>query len=130
MMGALLLSLQRSGATTTSRKCWNLLKSRCHMVGTSLSVKATTRNSMVLGSLAKKPKKGFVSSRPGVAEYCGFDGNKYGTGALANNVSLDDDILDNVGFVSVGAKKGSSKAAAMDTIPVGLLFPGQGSQYV
>jgi len=89
-------------------------------------------NAKVYGTwgYGKKPAKGSVSSRPGVAEICGFDAGKYGTGALNQEVSLDDDILDDAGLVSVSVARGPGRAGAVKTVPVGLLFPGQGSQYV
>jgi len=84
-----------------------------------------------------KPPKGFYSSRPGMAEYCGFDPMKYGTGPLPDENDEDD-------FVEPGpgaARPAPKAAAAMPTPPpkvpagpppvnVGLMFPGQGSQYV
>jgi len=40
----------------------------------------------------KKPEKGWASSRPGVAEKCGFDPSKYGTGPVPKDELLDDDL--------------------------------------
>jgi len=70
----------------------------------------------------KKPAKGFFSSRPGAAELCGFDPMKYGTGPLPEEEEEEEEIV-----------VAAPKAVALPTeppIPVGLLFPGQGSQYV
>mmetsp|Transcript_23043 Transcript_23043/g.62812 ORF Transcript_23043/g.62812 Transcript_23043/m.62812 type:complete len:535 (-) Transcript_23043:191-1795(-) len=70
----------------------------------------------------KKPAKGFFSSRPGAAETCGFDAMKYGTGPLPEEEDDEPEIV-----------VAAPKAALMPSeppIPVGLLFPGQGSQYV
>mmetsp|Transcript_85318 Transcript_85318/g.222020 ORF Transcript_85318/g.222020 Transcript_85318/m.222020 type:complete len:540 (+) Transcript_85318:56-1675(+) len=77
-----------------------------------------------------KPTRGFFSSRPGAAELAGFDPMKYGTGPLPEENETDD-------FVEPGAVSGASRPkpvaglpAGLPPIPVGLLFPGQGSQYV
>jgi [acyl-carrier-protein] S-malonyltransferase len=72
------------------------------------------------------PKKGWSSSRPGMAEMCGFDPMKYGTGPLKQDE--DDDILGDSAVAIPGAPKAA--IALEPTVPVGLLFPGQGSQYV
>eukprot|EP00931_Biecheleriopsis_adriatica_P051004 TRINITY_DN2954_c0_g1_i1.p1 TRINITY_DN2954_c0_g1~~TRINITY_DN2954_c0_g1_i1.p1 ORF type:complete len:548 (+),score=162.08 TRINITY_DN2954_c0_g1_i1:94-1737(+) len=84
----------------------------------------------------KKPPKGFFSSRPGAAEANGFDPMKWGTGPLK-----DDDDEEEVAFVprqlappapAVEAPKAlpAVKEASAPPLPVGLLFPGQGSQCV
>jgi [acyl-carrier-protein] S-malonyltransferase len=73
------------------------------------------------------PKKGWSSGRPGMAEMCGFDPMKYGTGPLKMDDG-DDDILGDAPVAVAGAPKAAVVAA--DTVPVCLLFPGQGSQYV
>jgi len=77
----------------------------------------------------KKPAAGFFSSRPGAAESEGFDPMKYGTGPLPDGDDDED-------FIEPGAAARPKVAAepagpkALPPIPVGLLFPGQGSQYV
>eukprot|EP00933_Yihiella_yeosuensis_P008390 TRINITY_DN113801_c0_g1_i1.p1 TRINITY_DN113801_c0_g1~~TRINITY_DN113801_c0_g1_i1.p1 ORF type:complete len:555 (-),score=159.18 TRINITY_DN113801_c0_g1_i1:31-1695(-) len=92
---------------------------------------------------SKKPAKGFYSSRPGAAEANGFDPMKYGTGALKD----DDDIQEVVQVVknAISAKAPPppepveefkenvaphANGGGLPPIPVGILFPGQGSQYV
>jgi len=69
-------------------------------------------------------KKGWYSSRPGAAELAGFDCNKYGTGKLPDGV--EEDMFEETG----GSNKTMAALTASPTIPVGILFPGQGSQYV
>jgi len=76
-----------------------------------------------------KPEKGFYSKRIGAAELAGFDPMKYGTGPMPEENEVDD-------FVEPGAvgasrpKPIAAVPAGPPPIPVGLLFPGQGSQYV
>lgn len=72
----------------------------------------------------KKPSKGFFSSRPGAAEVCGFDPMKYGTGPLPEPDEDDEPEL------AVAAKPAVALTPAEPPLPVGLLFPGQGSQYM
>jgi len=69
----------------------------------------------------KKPTKGFFSSRPGAAEQQGFDAMKYGTGALVPAEEEEPEIV-------VAAPK--VILPSEPPLPVGLLFPGQGSQYL
>lgn len=92
--------------------------------------KTNNAKAYVHWTLASKPLKGFFSSRPGAAELAGFDPMKYGTGPLPDDDAEED-------FVEPGAIEGLTKPrtfAALKTGPttvnVGLLFPGQGSQYV
>lgn len=88
-----------------------------------------------------KPEKGFFSSRPGAAEANGFDPMKYGTGPL--RTEYDEDEIVPKAAVHRNAPKAAPKESAREAIkdvpkepvgpppvPVGLLFPGQGSQYV
>lgn len=92
-----------------------------------------TNNAKVYSSFqwGQKPAKGFFSSRPGAAELSGFDPMKYGTGPLPDGDEEED-------FVEPGAladrvvkpKPLPAPAAGPPPLPVGLLFPGQGSQYV
>mmetsp|Transcript_1345 Transcript_1345/g.1533 ORF Transcript_1345/g.1533 Transcript_1345/m.1533 type:complete len:534 (-) Transcript_1345:26-1627(-) len=70
----------------------------------------------------KKPAKGFFSSRPGAAELQGFDPMKYGTGPLPEEEEEEEEIV-------IAAPK-AAMTPMEPPIPVGLLFPGQGSQYV
>mmetsp|Transcript_50146 Transcript_50146/g.114004 ORF Transcript_50146/g.114004 Transcript_50146/m.114004 type:complete len:534 (+) Transcript_50146:56-1657(+) len=80
-------------------------------------------NAKVYGSFAwgKKPEKGWFFKRPGASRYSGIDPKKYGGGELADP---DDDDMD-FGSVALSAPAPSAKP-----LPIGLLFPGQGSQYV
>merc|ERR1719512_603674 len=64
----------------------------------------------------KKPEKNWYLKRPGAARREGLDPKRYGAEDLE---PAAEDI------VSV-----ASVPAALKPIPVGLLFPGQGSQYV
>jgi len=78
-----------------------------------------------------KPTKGYFSSRPGAAELAGFDPMKYGTGPLPDDDEEDD-------FVEPGPIAGAARPKAVAApvpsgpppLPVALLFPGQGSQYI
>jgi [acyl-carrier-protein] S-malonyltransferase len=67
-----------------------------------------------------KPAKGWHSSRPGVAQRNGFDASKYG-GPTPKPPQIFEDYE--------SAPK-SVVGAAGGTLPIGLLFPGQGSQYL
>jgi len=80
-------------------------------------------NAKVYGSFAwgKKPEKGWFFKRPGAHKYSGLDPKKYGGGVLADP---EDDDMD-FGSVAMSAPAPSAKP-----LPIGLLFPGQGSQYV
>jgi len=71
--------------------------------------------------LKTKPAKGFFSGRPGAAEKCGFDPMKYGTGPLPEEI--EEEVLEPIGA-------GRALASSGQRLPVALLFPGQGSQYV
>jgi len=92
-----------------------------------------------------KPAKGFFSGRPGAAEANGFDPMKYGTGPLKSDYDEEEIVPRPSRAVQKAAPKAAPKpakeaAAIKDAtpavpagpppIPVGLLFPGQGSQYV
>lgn len=73
-----------------------------------------------------KPAKGWYSSRPGAAELAGFDPMKYGTGPLKSEEVYEE-------FMEPEPVAGVQKAiapAGPPLLPIGLLFPGQGSQYV
>merc|ERR1711933_359637 len=65
---------------------------------------------------------GFFSKRPGAAEMSGFDPKKYGTGPLPEAEEAEEEEVVIAGRPALGAGEPS--------LPVGLLFPGQGSQYV
>jgi len=67
----------------------------------------------------KKPAKGWYMQRPGAAKAQGLDPAKYG-GELADPEEMDEDLI--------AAKLAA--APAEKPLPIGLLFPGQGSQYV
>merc|ERR1712190_267231 len=69
----------------------------------------------------KKPEKGWFFKRPGAHKYSGLDPKKYGGGELADP---DDDDMD------FGSAALSAPAPSAKPLPIGLLFPGQGSQYV
>jgi len=68
-----------------------------------------------------KPAKGFFSSRPGIAEQQGFDPMKYGTGPLLEPEEEEPEIV---------VAKPAAILPSEPPLPVGLLFPGQGSQYM
>mmetsp|Transcript_156565 Transcript_156565/g.277803 ORF Transcript_156565/g.277803 Transcript_156565/m.277803 type:complete len:536 (-) Transcript_156565:125-1732(-) len=72
-----------------------------------------------------KPEKGWHSGRPGVAQRNGFKADKYGTEQPKPPKIFDDD--DDVAVVT---KAVESKPKGPPPLPIGLLFPGQGSQYV
>jgi len=102
----------------------------------------TNNNEKVYGGFewGTKPEKGWYSARPGVAERNGFDPMKYGTGPYrqpADAFPMPPPPPSGAGISA--AKKPAAQetisaspaaAPALDTIPVALLFPGQGSQYV
>jgi [acyl-carrier-protein] S-malonyltransferase len=67
------------------------------------------------------PGKGWHSSRPGVAQRNGFDASKYG-----DPTPKPPKIFDDFEPTSKPAAAGSSGT----TLPIGLLFPGTGSQYL
>jgi len=69
----------------------------------------------------KKPEKGWFFKRPGAHKYSGLDPKKYGGGEIADP---EDDDMD-FGSAALSAPPPSAKP-----LPIGLLFPGQGSQYV
>jgi [acyl-carrier-protein] S-malonyltransferase len=72
-----------------------------------------------------KPEKGWYSSRPGVAQRNGYDPRKYG-GAAPRAPKIFEDLPDE----DVAAKPKAAISAGPPPLPIGLLFPGQGSQYV
>lgn len=88
----------------------------------------STNNKKVYGSFefGTKPDKGWYSSRPGVAERCGFDPNKYGTGPYRQPAEAFPTPLP----AASASRPRQEVVEAVKTIPVALLFPGQGSQYV
>jgi len=91
-----------------------------------------TNNAKVYTSFqwGAKPAKGFFSSRPGAAELSGFDPMKYGTGPLPED-DEEEDFVEPGALTGGGAKAViSSMPAGPPPLPIGLLFPGQGSQYV
>jgi [acyl-carrier-protein] S-malonyltransferase len=67
----------------------------------------------------KKPAKGWYMQRPGAAKDQGLDPTKYG-GAVADPEEADEDLV----------AAALAAAPAEKPLPIGLLFPGQGSQYV
>jgi len=92
-----------------------------------------------------KPPRGWYSSRPGVAERCGFDVKKYGTGAckIPTAAPIEEDWPGKAEESETPEAPAAPAAPAalaplpelpapegLDFMPVGLLFPGQGSQYV
>jgi len=81
----------------------------------------------------KKPPKGYFSSRPGAAEANGFDPMKYGTGPIKDDDDEEEvvQMLDAPKIVMPAAPKAlPATPAEPATLPVALLFPGQGSQCV
>merc|ERR1712232_1006218 len=66
----------------------------------------------------KKPEKGWYSKRPGVAQRNGFDPQKYG-GSAPKAPSLFENFV-----------ASPSKSTGPAPLPIGILFPGTGSQYV
>jgi len=77
----------------------------------------------------KKPAKGFFSSRPGAAELAGFDPMKYGTGPVPDGGD-EDDFVEPGAVATTARPKPAAVQAGPPKLPVGLMFPGQGSQYV
>jgi len=67
----------------------------------------------------KAPPKGWYLKRPGAAKKQGLDPAKYG-GELADPEDEGDDIIE----------AALALVPAQPPLPIGLLFPGQGSQYV
>jgi len=67
----------------------------------------------------KKPTKGWYMMRPGAAQQQGLDPKKYG-GELADPEDEGSDLI----------AAALTAAPAQKPLPIGLLFPGQGSQYV
>eukprot|EP00411_Alexandrium_monilatum_P022757 CAMPEP_0175201128 /NCGR_PEP_ID=MMETSP0093-20121207/9884_1 /TAXON_ID=311494 /ORGANISM="Alexandrium monilatum, Strain CCMP3105" /LENGTH=538 /DNA_ID=CAMNT_0016494145 /DNA_START=55 /DNA_END=1671 /DNA_ORIENTATION=- len=67
----------------------------------------------------KKPARGWYMTRPGAAAQQGLDPKKYG-GELAEPEDEGEDLI----------TAALSAAPAQRPLPIGLLFPGQGSQYV
>jgi len=67
----------------------------------------------------KKPAKGWFMTRPGAAQKQGLDPKKYG-GELADPEDEGEDLI----------AAALTAAPAVKPLPIGLLFPGQGSQYV
>jgi len=76
-----------------------------------------------------KPEKGWYSSRPGVAQRNGFDPCKYGAAAPRAPKIFEDMPDDAIGDVAAKPKV-AGVSAGPPALPIGLLFPGQGSQYV
>lgn len=76
-----------------------------------------------------KPAKGWYSSRPGVAERNGFDEKKYPSPAnRAKKAPRDRTKVEKVEAPKLEDAKPATPI--VPTLPIGLLFPGQGSQYV
>eukprot|EP00927_Polykrikos_kofoidii_P010008 TRINITY_DN1421_c0_g1_i3.p1 TRINITY_DN1421_c0_g1~~TRINITY_DN1421_c0_g1_i3.p1 ORF type:complete len:553 (+),score=119.39 TRINITY_DN1421_c0_g1_i3:83-1741(+) len=104
----------------------------------------TTNNKKMYGGYehGEKPMKGWYSSRPGVAERNGFDPNKYGTGRCRVPPAAFPRPLPPPSAVDTSVSPQQIKASlplieptvaptkVAETIPVAVLFPGQGSQYV
>jgi len=86
-----------------------------------------TNNAKVYGmwEWGTKPEKGWHSGRPGVAQRNGFDPRKYGGEELKPPKIFEDEGDEpDTKVASVPRVKEDPK------LPIGLLFPGQGSQYV
>jgi len=81
----------------------------------------TGNNSKCYGcwEYGKAPEKGWYMKRPGAAKDFGLDPAKYG-GEVADPEEADEDMI-NAALAAAPAEK---------PLPIGLLFPGQGSQYV
>jgi [acyl-carrier-protein] S-malonyltransferase len=102
----------------------------------------SSNNQKVYGNFVwdQKPEKGWYSSRPGVAERNGYDPNKYGTGPYKQPASAFPVPAPPAGASLAETRREKARAALAApaatpvpqkaTLPVGLLFPGQGSQYV
>lgn len=86
-----------------------------------------TNNAKMYGmwEWGSKPAKGWHSSRPGVAQRNGFDPTKYG-GEPPKPPKIFDDEDD----ATDKPKAIAAKPKGPPPLPIGLLFPGQGSQYV
>ncbi|CAJ1341755.1 unnamed protein product [Effrenium voratum] len=80
----------------------------------------------------KKPAKGYFSARPGAAEANGFDPMKYGTGPIKDDDDQDEVVqkLDAPRPAPAATKALPPSTSTVSTLPVALLFPGQGSQCV
>eukprot|EP00435_Cladocopium_sp_Y103_P073635 s36_g44.t1 len=80
----------------------------------------------------KKPTKGYFSSRPGAAEANGFDPMKYGTGPVKDDDDEEEVVqkLDAPKIAAPTKALPASTPAGPSSLPVALLFPGQGSQCV
>jgi len=81
----------------------------------------------------KKPAKGYFSSRPGAAEANGFDPMKYGTGPVKDDDD-EEEVVQKLDAPKISAAPAKAlpapSAATPASLPVALLFPGQGSQCV
>jgi len=85
-----------------------------------------TNNEKMYGGwqFGAKPTRGWHSGRPGVAQRNGFDPMKYG-GPAPRAPKIFEDLE------AVKAPKAKPAApSGPPPLPIGLLFPGQGSQYV
>jgi [acyl-carrier-protein] S-malonyltransferase len=72
-----------------------------------------------------KPEKGWHSRRPGVAQRQGFDATKYG-GPAPRPPKIFEDVPDDV----AAPARPKPISSGPPPLPIGLLFAGQGSQYV
>eukprot|EP00434_Breviolum_minutum_P007940 symbB.v1.2.007003.t1/scaffold419.1/size210307/9 len=81
----------------------------------------------------KKPAKGYFSSRPGAAEANGFDPMKYGTGPVKDDDD-EEEVVQKLDAPKISAAPTKAlpapSAGTPASLPVALLFPGQGSQCV
>merc|ERR1712157_621781 len=86
-----------------------------------------TNNAKMYGmwEFGNKPEKGWHSGRPGVAQRNGFDPTKYGGEPPKPPKIFEDDDDDDTKAIS-----SAPKIKQQPRLPIGLLFPGQGSQYV
>jgi len=73
-----------------------------------------------------KPDKGWHSNRPGVAQRNGFDPVKYGGPAPRAPKIFEEEA----GGAVAKVKAKPAAPSGPQALPIGLLFPGQGSQYV
>eukprot|EP00928_Gymnodinium_smaydae_P032675 TRINITY_DN23601_c0_g1_i1.p1 TRINITY_DN23601_c0_g1~~TRINITY_DN23601_c0_g1_i1.p1 ORF type:complete len:562 (-),score=128.06 TRINITY_DN23601_c0_g1_i1:99-1784(-) len=111
-----------------------------------------SNNAKVYGGFqwGTKPEKGWYSSRPGVAERNGFDPKKYDTGAYrqppeafpqpgvaapprsaaAASSSVSAAVATPAPAAALRQEQQSAAGSGGERLPVALLFPGQGSQYV
>jgi len=76
-----------------------------------------------------KPEKGYHSSRPGVAQRNGFDPCKYG-GAPPRAPKIFEDVPDDLACSAAAKANKPTAPSGPQPLLIGLLFPGQGSQYV